>query len=98
MQSDSSSNLKVGFYGATPIARQSTASQAAVTITAVTALGTTTLSQVGTSGKFGFATSTAAIALVTRARQMQVDVEAIGVLLNQLRDELVDLNLIKGGA
>jgi hypothetical protein len=41
---------KIGFYGvATPIGQPS-----------VTAIGTTTISQVGTTGKWAFATSTAA--------------------------------------
>lgn len=88
----------VGFYGVTPVAQPASASQAAVTVTAVSAIATTTLSQVATSGKWAFASSTAATALVTRARQMQVDVEAIGVLLGQIRSELIDLGLIKGGA
>lgn len=97
VQSDESNNLKVGFYGSAPVAQQASASQAAVTITAVTAIATTVFSTAA-SGVYGFQSSTAATALVTRARQMQVDVEALGVLVNQLRQELVDLNLIKGSS
>lgn len=67
---------KIGFYGlTTPIV------QPTMTATAVTAIGTTTISQVATSGKWAFATSTAATALVTRVDQMQVDLEN---LMNKL--------------
>lgn len=91
----SSSDL-IGFYGATPIAQQSGASQAAVTITATTALVTATISQVATSGKWAFASSTVALAYVARVKQIQVDIEAVGILLNKLRSDLVDLGLVAG--
>ena len=97
MQSDSSASIKLGFYGVTPVVQPASASQAAVTITAVTAIATTVFSTAA-AGVWGFQSSTAATALVTRARQMQVDVEAVGVLLNQLRAELVALGLITGAA
>ena len=87
----------IGFYGlSTRIAQPSSASQATVSATAVTAIGTTTLSAANTSGVFGFASSTAGQALVTRVDQLQVDVAAAIVLVNQLRDDLVSLNLIAG--
>lgn len=60
----------VGFYGATPVV------QPTQTETALTAIATTTISQVATSGKWAFATSTAAKALVTRVSQLQVDLKA----------------------
>lgn len=69
---------KFAFYGSTPVAKT------AVTATAVTAVATTAFSQVATSGKWGFQTSTAAIALVTRVRQLQVDVEGLIGQLNTL--------------
>jgi hypothetical protein len=69
---------KLGFYGATPVVKT------AVAATAVTAVGTTVISQVATSGKWGFSTSTAATALVTRVRQLQVDVEGLIGQLNTL--------------
>lgn len=62
---------KLGFFGTTPAAQQT------MTQTAVTAIGTTTISQVATSGKWAFASSTAANALVTRVDQMQVDLETL---------------------
>ena len=60
---------KVGFYGATPVIRQASASQAAVTATTTTTATTTAL---------------------------QTDLDAVRVLANQLRAELVTLGLIPG--
>ncbi len=97
MQSESSDALKHGFFGVAPVAQPASASQAAVTVTAVTAIATTVFSTAA-AGVYGFQSSTAATALVTRARQMQVDVEALGVLVNQLRAELIALGLISGAA
>lgn len=61
----------VGFYGATRV------NQGTMTATALTAIGTTTISAANTSTVFGFASSTAATALVTRVRQMQADLETL---------------------
>lgn len=75
---------KGGFYGlATAIV------QPTMTATAVTAIGTTTLSQVATSGKWAFASSTAGKAIVTRVDQLQVDVENLLTKLNALN--LIDV-------
>jgi hypothetical protein len=61
---------KIGFYGlATPIVKPS-----------VTGIGTTTISQVGTTGKWAFATSTAAIAFVARVRSLQDKLAALGLI------------------
>lgn len=92
------SGKKVAFFGATPVVQPSSASQAAYTVTAVTAVGTTTISQVATSGKWAFASSTAAAAMVTRVTQLQVDIEGVGVLLNKMRADLVTLGILKGSA
>jgi hypothetical protein len=65
-----SSTDKIGFYGlATPIVKPS-----------VTGIGTTTISQVGTTGKWAFATSTAAIAFVARVRSLQDKLAALGLV------------------
>lgn len=89
----------IGFYGlATPIARRASASQTNYTITAVTALATATISQVGTSGKWAFASSTVANAYVARVKQLRTDIVGAGKLLNRIQDDLVALNLIKGAA
>lgn len=66
------------FWGATPVVQQTMAA------TAVTAIGTTTISQVATSGKWAFATSTAAKALATRVDQLQVDMAALLALLETI--------------
>lgn len=65
------SSSLVGFFGATPSAI------ATITATAVTAIGTTTLSAANTSAVWGFASSTAGNALVDRVGQLQVDVAAV---------------------
>lgn len=77
---------KVGFYGTTPAAQPSGASQAAVT-----AIGTVTISAVtGTAGGIhGFSSSTQAAALVAQA-------EAAITLVNKLRSDLVTLGVIAG--
>ena len=65
-----SSTDKIGFYGlATPIVQPS-----------VTGIGTTTISQVATSGKWAFASSTAAIAFVARVRSLQDKLAALGLV------------------
>lgn len=60
---------KVGFYGVTPVVQPS-----------VTAIGTTTISQVGTTGKWAFATSTAALAFVARVISLQDKLDALGLV------------------
>lgn len=89
---------KISFYGVTPVAQRASASQTNYTVTAVTALATTTISQVATSGKWAFANGTVAALYVARVKQMQVDIEGLGVLLNRMQDDLVALGLIKGAA
>ncbi len=59
----------IGFYGETGVAQQS-----------VTAIGTTTISQVATSGKWAFASSTAAIAFVARVRSIQDKLNSLGLI------------------
>jgi hypothetical protein len=73
-----STSDKVAFYGATPVVQPS------MTLSATTAIGTTTISQVGTTGKWAFATSTAAKALVTRCQQMQANLETLVTRLETL--------------
>lgn len=73
----------IAFYGKTPVAQLSSASQAAAT-----AVGTTVFSEAKT-GMWAFQSSTAAAALITK-------VNAAIVLANKLRADLVTLGLIKG--
>jgi hypothetical protein len=61
----------VGFYGVTAVAQKT------FTATALTAVATTTVSAANTSTVFGFASSTAAAALVKRAAQAQADLESL---------------------
>ena len=61
----------IGFYGVTAV------NQGTMTATALTAIGTTTLSAANTSVVFGFASSTAGAALVARVGQLQVDLETL---------------------
>ena len=91
---------KIGFYGSTPVVQPSGASQAAVTITCVTALATTVLSAAFT-GMWAFSSSTAGQLWRTRINQLKVDVGAINVLLTKLRKDLVPttgVGILKGGA
>lgn len=62
---------KIGFYGlATAIVQPS-----------VTAIGTTTISQVATSGKWAFASSTAALAFVARVKSIQDKLDALNLIV-----------------
>jgi len=60
----------VGFFGTAPVAQQT-----------VTAIGTTTISQVATSGKWAFASSTAANAFVNRVKSIQDKLDALGLVV-----------------
>lgn len=60
---------KISFYGVAPVAQQS-----------VTAIATTTISQVATSGKWAFASSTAAIAFVAAVRSIQDKLDTLGLV------------------
>jgi len=61
---------KVGFFGTAPVVQQT-----------VTAIGTTTISQVATSGKWAFASSTAANAFVNRVKSIQDKLDALGLVV-----------------
>lgn len=90
-----SSTDKVAFYGATPVARLSSASQAAVTAGVPSVTGTILVSTAA-SGVWGFQTSTALKALGTKLKSVAAASAANKVLANQLRAELVELGLIAG--
>jgi hypothetical protein len=68
----------IGFYGASPV------DQGTMTATAVTALTTNpTFSASNTgAGVFGFASSTVAVAYVTRVTQMQADIDTLMARVN----------------
>ena len=61
----------LGFYGVTKVNRGT------MTATALTAIGTTTISAANSATVYGFASSTAAAALVTRVSQAQADLETL---------------------
>ena len=64
-----SSTDLISFYGETAVAQPS-----------VTGIGTTTISQVATSGKWAFASSTAALAFVARVRSIQDKLNSLGLI------------------
>lgn len=85
----------ISFYGVTPIVQRSSASQAAVATTAITAPATT----VGTStSPWGYAGSTQANAISKAVSDLVTRVAANTTLLNELRNALVALGAIKGSA
>lgn len=76
---------KIGFYGlATPIVQPSGAAQAAVATSTITTASTTT--------------SPAGYATTTQADAIAAQVVLIRTLVNQMRSDLVSLNLLKGSA
>ena len=84
----------IGFYGTTPVIQPASGSQAAVVITAVTAMATTA----ATTGSHGYTTNTQADAIPLLLNQCVVDIGAMNILLTQIRTELVALGLISGAA
>jgi hypothetical protein len=61
---------KAGFYGlATPVVQPS-----------VTHIGTTTISQVATSGKWAFASSTAALAFISLTKSLQNALDTLNLV------------------
>jgi hypothetical protein len=64
-----SATEKIGFFGATPVVQPT-----------CTAIGTTAISQVGTTGKWAFATSTAAEAFVAAVISIQDKLDKLGLI------------------
>ena len=64
-----SSTDLISFYGETAVVQPS-----------VTGIATTTISQVATSGKWAFASSTAALAFVARVRSIQDKLNSLGLI------------------
>ena len=64
-----STTEKISFFGVTPVVQQT-----------CTAIGTTTISQVATSGKWAFASSTAALAFVARVIAIQDRLDTLGLI------------------
>jgi len=92
---NSSSDL-IGFYGiTTPIARRGNAYQAVVTPTSTTVAATAATTN---TAAYGYTTTTQANAIVTQLNACVTDIAALKVLVNELRNALVALNVIKGSA
>ncbi len=83
----------ISFYGVTPIAQRTSASQAAVSTSAY-ALLSATISSAG--GTWGLASSTQATQLVNSVIELQNRSSANIVLVNELRAALVALGAIAG--
>jgi hypothetical protein len=77
-----------------PVTRRASSSQAAVTTTVGSAVATTGATS---STPFGYAEAQAN-AIVTNVNALRVDVLALTTLVNQLRSELVTLDILKGSA
>lgn len=60
---------KVGFFGAAPVVQQT-----------LTTMVTPVLSQVATSGKWGFSNSTAALLIFTRLRALHTKLDTLGLI------------------
>jgi len=103
----------IAFYGATPVAQPSSASQAAVTQTSANTTATAAYSAhasgavaVTSNAATDLDTTAAALAALRdevaayelEISNLVVDVAALTTLANQLRSELVTLGLISGGA
>lgn len=82
----------IGFFGT---GQPASSNQAAVTGTIGAAVGTTTAT---TTTPWGFSTSTQANGIVTLLNTCRADIASLTTLANQLRSDLVALELIKGSA
>lgn len=92
-----SATALVGFWGVTPVVQPASASQAATTVTMVTAIATTVFSAAFT-GMWAFSSSTVAKTFQPRINQAKVDIGHLAVELNAIRSALVTAGIIKGGA
>ena len=87
---------EVGFYGVATVTQPASGSQAAVVVTAITAMATTAADTA--SGSFKYVNATQADAIPLLLNQCVVDIGAMNTLLTQLRAEMVTLGLISGAA
>jgi len=87
----------IAFYGGTPIAQRSGASQAAVSTTALTAVSTLAAVTVASS-RYGYDSQTQADNIPARINQIITRQASMITLVNELRDALVALNAIKGAS
>ena len=85
----------VSFYGVTPVAQQSGATQAAVSTSALTAVSNSAAINVSLNDGYGFS-QTQANQFITLAADTKTRLSATVTLVNQLRSDLQDLGLIAG--
>lgn len=88
----------ISFYGVTPIAQRSSASQAAVSTSSYALLSATVVNASASNGAatWGFASSTQANQVVSGMIELQNRSSAAIVLINELRAALVALGAIAG--
>lgn len=84
---------KISFYGVTPVAQQSGAAQAAVTTTAITTVTTTAATS---TSPVGYSANAQADAIPVAINALITRVALNTALVNELRQDLVDLGLIAG--
>lgn len=94
-----STSDKVSFYGVTPIVQRSSASQAAVATTAISAVDSTVPVAITstTTGAYGLGSSQA-ISLITTVNLINARQASVVTLVNELRAALVALGAIKGSS
>lgn len=90
-QAGRASTERLGFWGATPISRRTSADQAAVTTTQ-----TAVISSAASSGGFAYSTAAIATDIVTQLNAAKTDINAINVLVTELRAALVSSGIIHG--
>lgn len=83
----------ISFYGVTPVAQQSGAAQAGVVSTAITTVTTTAATS---TSPVGYSANAQADAIPTAINAVIARVALQTTLLNELRQDLVDLGLIAG--
>lgn len=88
----------VSFYGVTPIAQRSGATQAAVSTSTIAAVSATVVNASASNGSatWGFASSTQANNVVTTVNDLQTRASNLTALTNELRAALVALGAIAG--
>lgn len=87
------STQKLGFFGTTPSTQPTSANEATVSTATITSVVTTLAT---TTAPAGYTTTTQANAIVTAINSLVTQVASITTLVNQLRNDLVTLGVIKG--
>lgn len=88
------SSEPIGFWGATPTTRPSSANQAVVTTTQVA--NVTTVAAVVDGTNYAYTTSSQANAISAGLAKAKADINNINVLLTEIRSALVTVGIIHG--